>query len=345
MKFVDEVTIEVIAGKGGDGVASFRREKFIPKGGPNGGDGGRGGSIIVISDYNINTLVDFRYKRIFRAKNGENGRGSDQNGAAAENIILTVPIGTIIKDLETKDLIADLKNHGDKIILAKGGEGGLGNLHFKSSINRAPRQFTKGIEGETKKVQLELRVLADVGLLGLPNSGKSTLISKISNAKPKIAEYPFTTLYPNLGVVRISESNSFTVADIPGLITGASKGAGLGHLFLRHLTRAKILLHIIDISSINLENNNINKILQDYKDINKELNEYNNDLANKPRWLVLNKMDLIPHENINNLEKNIKNKLEWNNPIFTISSITKEGVNNLLYALQSYINKNKTSSK
>ncbi|WBF65442.1 MAG: GTPase ObgE [Candidatus Kinetoplastibacterium crithidii] len=336
MKFVDEVTIDVIAGNGGNGVASFRREKFIPKGGPNGGDGGRGGSIHAIADENINTLVDFRYTRTFKAKNGENGRGSDKYGAAAEDIFIKVPVGTLIKNANTNELLADLNKHGDIITLAKGGRGGLGNLHFKSSVNRAPRQFTLGEKGENYKIQLELRILADVGLLGLPNSGKSTLISKISNARPKIAEYPFTTLYPNLGVVRVSESHSFTVADIPGLIPGASTGAGLGHLFLRHLTRSILLLHIIDISSINYEKN-LSKIEQDFKDILLELSSYSNDLTQKQRWLILNKSDLVLDQNIHELECNIQKQLKWNGPIFTISAITKNGLEKLIYAIHKYL--------
>ncbi|MBW0454634.1 MAG: GTPase ObgE [Candidatus Kinetoplastibacterium crithidii] len=336
MKFVDEVTIDVIAGNGGNGVASFRREKFIPKGGPNGGDGGRGGSIHAIADDNINTLVDFRYTRIFKAKNGENGRGSDKYGAAAEDIFLKVPVGTLIKNASTNELLADLNKNGDIFTLAKGGRGGLGNLHFKSSVNRAPRQFTLGENGESYKIQLELRILADVGLLGLPNSGKSTLISKISNARPKIAEYPFTTLYPNLGVVRVSESNSFTVADIPGLIPGASAGAGLGHLFLRHLTRSLLLIHIIDISSINHEKN-LSKIEKDFKDILLELSSYSEDLAQKERWLILNKSDLVPDQDIQELESNIQKQLKWDGPIFTISAITKNGLEKLIYAIHKYL--------
>ncbi|MBC7203390.1 MAG: GTPase ObgE, partial [Pusillimonas sp.] len=249
MKFVDEATIEVIAGKGGNGSASFRREKFIPKGGPDGGDGGKGGSIIAIADRNINTLVDYRYARLHRARNGENGRGSDQYGAGAPDITLRVPVGTVVYDADTDEQLFDLDHHGEKAVLAAGGEGGRGNIHFKSSINRAPRQFTSGKEGEQRRLRFELKVLADVGLLGLPNAGKSTLISKVSNARPKIADYPFTTLHPNLGVVRTSESRSFVIADIPGLIEGASEGAGLGHLFLRHLSRTRVLLHLVDLSS------------------------------------------------------------------------------------------------
>ncbi len=249
MKFVDEATIEVTAGKGGNGAHSFRREKFIPKGGPDGGDGGRGGTIFAVADRNINTLIDFRYARKHVARNGEQGRGSDQYGAAAPDITLRMPVGTIIYDADTGEEIFDLSTHEQQVVLAAGGEGGLGNLRFKSSVNRAPKQWTPGKEGGHRNLRLELKVLADVGLLGMPNAGKSTLISRISNARPKIADYPFTTLHPNLGVVRTSESRSFVVADIPGLIEGASEGAGLGHLFLRHLARTRILLHLVDVSS------------------------------------------------------------------------------------------------
>src|SRR5690606_25109676 len=260
MKFVDEATIEVVAGKGGNGAASFRREKFIEKGGPNGGDGGRGGSIYAEADRNVNTLIDYRYARLHRARNGENGRGSDQYGAGGEDITLRVPVGTMIFDAETGEQLFDMKRHGERITLAQGGAGGLGNLHFKSSVNRAPRQFTYGKEGEHRKLRLELKVLADVGLLGMPNAGKSTLITRISNAKPRIADYPFTTLHPNLGVVRSSEAHSFVVADIPGLIEGASEGAGLGHLFLRHLTRTRILLHLLDVSSLDPDEDIVAKV-------------------------------------------------------------------------------------
>ena len=247
MKFIDEATIEIHAGNGGNGIVAFRREKFIPKGGPSGGDGGRGGSIFAIADRNINTLIDYRYARLHRAKGGEHGQGSDRYGAAANDIVLRFPVGTVISDAETGALIADLASDTQKIVLAKGGQGGLGNLHFKSSTNRAPRQATKGSEGEHRRIKLELKVLADVGLLGLPNAGKSTLITACSNARPKIADYPFTTLHPNLGVVRTGPAKSFVMADIPGLIAGAAQGAGLGHQFLRHLQRTRLLLHLVDM--------------------------------------------------------------------------------------------------
>src|SRR6185312_5441911 len=248
MKFFDEARIEVIAGKGGDGSASFRREKYVPRGGPDGGDGGRGGSIYAVADANLNTLIDYRYTRIFRAKGGENGRGSDCNGKGADDIVLRVPVGTVIRDADSGETLADLAKDGERSLLARGGKGGLGNLHFKSSVNRAPRQFTRGEPGEARKLELELRVLADVGLLGMPNAGKSTFIRAVSAARPKVADYPFTTLHPNLGVVRVDTSRSFVVADIPGLIEGAAEGAGLGHQFLRHLQRTHLLLHLVDMA-------------------------------------------------------------------------------------------------
>ena len=248
MRFIDEAVIEVIAGDGGNGAASFRREKYVPRGGPDGGDGGRGGSIWALADRNINTLIDYRFARIHRAKRGENGRGADQYGHGAEDIILRVPVGTMIADADTDASIADLTADGQRTLVAKGGTGGLGNLHFKSSTNRAPRQFTPGEKGEQRRLRLELKVLADVGLLGMPNAGKSTFIRAVSAARPKVADYPFTTLAPNLGVVRTDENRSFVIADIPGLIEGAAEGAGLGHQFLRHLQRTRLLLHIVDIA-------------------------------------------------------------------------------------------------
>ncbi|WP_251862852.1 GTPase ObgE [Achromobacter sp. Marseille-Q4962] len=335
MKFVDEATIEVIAGKGGNGVASFRREKFIPKGGPDGGDGGRGGSIYAVADRNINTLIDFRYARLHRAKNGENGRGSDQYGAAAPDITLRVPVGTMIHDAETGELLFDLNRHGQKVTLAAGGQGGMGNIHFKSSVNRAPRQWTPGKEGEHRVLRMELKVLADVGLLGLPNAGKSTLISRISNAKPKIADYPFTTLHPNLGVVRTSPSRSFVVADIPGLIEGASEGAGLGHLFLRHLARTRVLLHLVDVSSPDPDQDPIEQAVQDARAIVEELRRYDPALAGKPRWLVLNKLDMV--EDPDAVKKRFCELYGWTGPVFGISGLSGEGTQDLIWALQDYL--------
>ena len=339
MKFVDEATIEVIAGKGGNGVASFRREKFIPKGGPDGGDGGRGGSIHVVTDRNINTLVDFRYARLHRAKNGENGRGSDQYGAAAADIVLRVPVGTTIFDAETGEQLFDLDRNNEKVTLAAGGEGGMGNLHFKSSTNRAPRQWTPGKPGEHRKLRLELRVLADVGLLGLPNAGKSTLISKISNARPKIADYPFTTLHPNLGVVRTSPARSFVVADIPGLIEGASEGAGLGHLFLRHLSRTRVLLHLVDVSFPDPEVDPVPQAAADAQAIVEELRLYDAELYAKPRWLVLNKLDMVSDPE--DVKKRLCKALKWEGPVFGISALSGEGTQQLIWALQDWLDEQK----
>ncbi|TCT01476.1 GTPase ObgE [Paralcaligenes ureilyticus] len=335
MKFVDEATIEVIAGKGGNGAASFRREKFIPKGGPDGGDGGRGGSIYAVADRNINTLIDFRYARLHRAKNGENGRGSDQYGAAAPDITLRVPVGTIVQDAETGEQLFDLDRHLEQVTLAAGGEGGAGNLHFKSSTNRAPRQWTPGKEGEQRKLRLELKVLADVGLLGMPNAGKSTLITKISNARPKIADYPFTTLHPNLGVVRTSPSRSFVVADIPGLIEGASEGAGLGHLFLRHLARTRVLLHLVDVASPDPDADPIEQAVANARAIVEELRLYDAELYAKPRWLVLNKLDMVADPE--QLKQRFCDALEWAGPVFSISALTGDGTQELIWQLQDWL--------
>jgi len=332
MKFVDEATIEVIAGKGGNGVASFRREKFIPKGGPDGGDGGRGGSIYAVADRNINTLIDFRYARKHVAKNGENGRGSDQYGAAAPDIILRVPVGTIIYDADTGEQLYDLDHHATRVTLAAGGQGGMGNIHFKSSVNRAPRQWTPGQSGEQRRLRLELKVLADVGLLGLPNAGKSTLISKVSNARPKIADYPFTTLHPNLGVVRTSASRSFVIADIPGLIEGASEGAGLGHQFLRHLARTRVLLHLVDVSSPDPEHDPIPQAVADARAIAEELRRYDTALYEKPRWLVLNKLDMT--HDARQVQTRFCQEYGWDGPVYAISALTGDGIQPLLWALQ-----------
>ena len=332
MKFVDEATIEVIAGKGGNGVASFRREKFIPKGGPDGGDGGRGGSIRAVADRNINTLVDFRYARKHVAKNGENGRGSDQYGAAAPDIVLRMLVGTMVYDADTGELLHDLNRHGMEVTLAAGGEGGLGNLHFKSSTNRAPRQCTPGKPGEHRRLRLELKVLADVGLLGLPNAGKSTLISKVSNARPKIADYPFTTLHPNLGVVRTSESRSFVIADIPGLIEGASEGAGLGHQFLRHLARTRVLLHLVDVSTPDPDVDPVPQAVADARAIVEELRRYDQALYEKPRWLVLNKLDMVSDPDA--VRERFCREYGWDGPVYAISALTGEGTRRLVWALQ-----------
>ena len=335
MKFVDEATIDVVAGNGGNGCMSFRREKFIPFGGPNGGDGGRGGSVFAMGDRNLNTLIDFRYARRHEARNGENGRGSDQYGAAAEDIVLRMPMGTIIKDFETDEVIAELLVPDEKVQIVKGGDGGFGNLHFKSSTNRAPRQKTPGWPGEQKKLKLELRVLADVGLLGMPNAGKSTLIAAISNARPKIADYPFTTLHPNLGVVRVAAEQSFVVADIPGLIEGASEGAGLGHLFLRHLQRTHLLLHVVDFAPFD---DAVDPVAQ-AKAIVLELKKYDQSLHDKPRWLVLNKLDMVPLEAREQRVKDFVKRFKWKGPVFQISALTREGCEPLIRAVYQHVAK------
>lgn len=335
MRFFDEAAIEVVAGDGGNGVVSFRREKYVPRGGPDGGDGGRGGSIWAIADENINTLIDYRYARIHRAKRGEHGRGADKYGRGAEDIVLRMPVGTRITDAQTGELVADLATHGHKALLAQGGKGGLGNLHFKSSTNRAPRQSTPGEQGIQRRLRLELRVLADVGLLGLPNAGKSTLIRAISAARPKVADYPFTTLAPHLGVVRVDENRSFVVADVPGLIEGAAEGAGLGHRFLRHLQRTRLLLHLVDVAPFDGRSDPV----ADARAIVRELKRYDEALYDKPRWLVLNKIDLVPAEDrAKRIEAFVKS-FRWKGPVFPIAAITGEGCRELVYALAEWLEK------
>jgi GTP-binding protein len=333
MKFVDEATIDIAAGDGGNGCMSFRREKFIPFGGPNGGDGGRGGSVFAVGDRNLNTLIDYRYARRHEARRGENGRGSDQFGAAAEDIILRMPMGTIITDIDSDRVIAELLVPDEKVLLAKGGDGGFGNLHFKTSTNRAPRQKTPGWPGEKLNIRLELRVLADVGLLGMPNAGKSTLIAAISNAKPKIADYPFTTLHPNLGVVRVAPEQSFVVADIPGLIEGASEGAGLGHVFLRHLQRTHLLLHLVDFAPFDPA---VDPVAQ-AKAIVRELKKYDESLYEKPRWVVLNKLDMIPVEERAQRVADFVKRFKWTGPVFQISALTREGCESLIRAVYDHV--------
>jgi GTP-binding protein len=333
MKFVDEATIDVVAGNGGNGCMSFRREKFIPFGGPDGGDGGRGGSVYALADRNLNTLIDYRYARRHEAKNGEGGRGSDQFGAAADDIILRMPVGTIITDIDSGENLGELLEHGQKLLLAKGGDGGFGNLHFKSSTNRAPRQKTPGWPGEERKLRLELRVLADVGLLGMPNAGKSTLITAVSNARPKIADYPFTTLHPNLGVVRVGPEQSFVIADIPGLIEGASEGAGLGHLFLRHLQRTHLLLHVVDFAPFD---ESIDPVAQ-AKAIVEELRKYDPELHKKPRWLVLNKLDMVPEAERAGRVKDFIKRFKWKGPVFEISALARQGCEPLVQAIYGHV--------
>ena len=337
MKFFDEAKIEVIAGDGGNGAATFRREKYVPKGGPSGGDGGRGGSIWAIADRNLNTLIDFRYTRIFRAQRGENGMGSDCYGKGGEDLVLRMPVGTVISDLETGELIADLDRDGSKALIARGGDGGLGNIHFKSSTNRAPRQFTLGTAGERRDLKLELKVLADVGLLGMPNAGKSTFIRAVSSARPKVADYPFTTLHPNLGVVRVDTNRSFVIADIPGLIEGAAEGAGLGHQFLRHLQRTHLLLHIVDIAPFDPAADP----LHDARAILDELKKYDPALHGKPRWLVINKIDLVPEEE---RTARVAMLAEGYGPVekhFVISAISGAGCRELTFAIMEHIERQK----
>lgn len=333
MKFIDEAKIEVHGGQGGNGAMSFRREKFIPKGGPDGGDGGRGGSIFAFADQNINTLVDYRFSRMHRAKNGESGRGAQCNGAGAHDVYLRMPVGTVITDTETNEVLADLSAHGQSAVLARGGKGGLGNVNFKTSTNRAPRKATPGEPGESRVLHMELRVLADVGLLGLPNAGKSTLIRAISSARPKVADYPFTTLHPHLGVVRVDTNRSFVVADIPGLIEGASEGAGLGHQFLRHLSRTRLLLHIVDMSPADPDADPVN----DAKAIVEELRKYDEHLFAKPRWLVMNKTDMLPIESRHTIAQDFLSSLEWNERSFAISALTGEGCRELTFAIMEYL--------
>jgi GTP-binding protein len=337
MKFIDEATIKVYAGDGGNGAATFRREKYEPEGGPSGGDGGRGGSVYAVADRNVNTLVDYRYTRVFRAERGENGRGSDCYGKSGADMVLRVPVGTVITDKATGRVIADLTEHGQRALLAKGGAGGLGNIHFKSSTNRAPRQCTPGEPGEHFELYLELKVLADVGLLGMPNAGKSTFIRAVSAARPKVADYPFTTLHPNLGVVRVDASRSFVIADIPGLIEGAAEGAGLGHQFLRHLARTRLLLHIVDIAPLDTSVNPV----EEAKAIVEELRKYDEGLYNKPRWLVLNKFDMIPPEERALRRERFVQALGWEGPCFCISALSGEGCRELTYAIMNYLDQSK----
>lgn len=347
MKFIDEAKIEVVAGRGGNGAASFRREKFVPKGGPDGGDGGKGGSVWAVADENINTLVEYRFVKRYQAKNGEKGHGSDRYGRGADDIELKMPVGTLIRDVDTDQVLADLTHHGQRICLARGGKGGLGNIHFKSSINRAPKQATPGEEGEARSLQLELKVLADVGLLGMPNAGKSTLISAVSAARPKVADYPFTTLHPNLGVVRSDDNHSFVMADIPGLIEGAADGAGLGHRFLKHLSRTGLLLHVVDIAPFDEGVNPAQEALA----LIEELRRYDDALFDKPRWLVLNKVDMLAADEREQKIAQFLADIGWTYPapndefafdldtprVFTISALAHQGTQELMQTIQMYL--------
>ncbi|GCB32148.1 GTPase Obg [Mesosutterella multiformis] len=341
VKFIDEASIDVIGGNGGNGSASFRREKFIPRGGPNGGDGGRGGSVWAVGDENINTLIDYRFTRKFVAPSGEHGMGSDCYGRAGKDIILRMPVGTIITDEKSGEVIADLSENGKKALVAAGGKGGLGNLHFKSPTNRAPRQFTLGEPGQARSLKLELKVLADVGLLGYPNAGKSTFITAVSNARPKIADYPFTTMSPHLGVVRIEQENSFVIADIPGLIEGAAEGAGLGHEFLRHLERTKLLLHIIDAMPFDGEDP-----IEKAHALVRELGKYSDTLLAKPRWVVVNKLDLVPAEDREELVKKLHDALcPDGRPFFAISAATREGTKEVVMAIAQFLDEQRRAER
>lgn len=340
MKFVDEATIDVAAGDGGNGCASFRHEKYKEFGGPDGGDGGRGGHVYALADASLNTLVDFRFTRRFEARRGEHGKGSDMFGVKGDDIVLKMPVGTIIADAETGEVLHELLQPGEQVTIAKGGDGGFGNMHYKSSTNRAPRQKTPGWPGEKRSLKLELKVLADVGLLGMPNAGKSTLISAISNARPKIADYPFTTLHPNLGVVRVAAEKSFVVADVPGLIEGASEGAGLGHQFLRHLQRTRLLLHLVDVAPFD---EGVDPVTQ-AKAIVAELKKFDQALYDKPRWLVLNKVDMLADVDREKRIQDIVKRLKYKGPVFEISALTREGCELLVQKVYAHIAKVHTDS-
>jgi GTP-binding protein len=332
MKFVDEASIAVTAGKGGNGCLSFRREKYIPKGGPDGGDGGDGGSVILAANDQINTLIDYRYVRSYRAQSGESGKGRNCTGAKGEDLVLQVPVGTTVFDVDTEEVLGDLTEIGETLIVSQGGFHGLGNTRFKSSTNRAPRQTTPGSEGEARNIRLELKVLADVGLLGLPNAGKSTLIRAISAAKPKVANYPFTTLIPNLGVVRVASHRSFVVADIPGLIKGASEGAGLGIRFLKHLVRTRLLLHVVDMAPFDDQDP-----AEAVQEIANELDNFSATLASRDRWLVFNKLDMVPDEEREKRCSDVLEKLGWEGPVYQISALNSEGLDALCWDIMRWI--------
>ncbi len=340
MRFVDETKIQVIAGDGGNGVVSFRREKFIPRGGPDGGDGGDGGSVFLVGSRDLNTLSDFRTVRTYTAKQGTKGAGRGMTGCKGDDLYVQVPNGTLVFDENTGELIGDITEHEQVLLVAQGGFHGLGNTRFKSSVNRTPRQCTEGSAGERRHLRLELKVLADVGLLGLPNAGKSTLIRAVSHAQPKVANYPFTTLHPNLGVVNVGPSQSFVIADIPGLIEGAAEGAGLGIQFLKHLSRTRILLHVVDIAPYDQIDpvESINTILH-------ELEKYNPAMLDEPRWLVLNKTDLLPEEEANEICDDIIERLNWTEPSYRVSAVGKKGTKPLVFDIMSYIEDEKDKIK
>jgi GTPase len=331
MKFVDEAIIKVHAGDGGNGCISFRREKFIPFGGPDGGDGGSGGSIWLVADEGLNTLIDFRHQRSFKAQRGQNGMGSDMYGKGGEDTTIRVPIGTVVTNVDTDEAIGDLTVHGQRLLVAQGGKGGLGNIHFKSSVNRAPRKSTPGTPGDVRELKLELKLLADVGLLGFPNAGKSTFIRAVSAATPRVADYPFTTLHPNLGVVSLGTDQSFVIADIPGLIEGAAEGAGLGIQFLRHLTRTRLLLHLVDVAPIDGSD-----VVEQVHAIEHELEKFNPELLERPRWLVLNKADVLPEDERQAIAEDIVKRLGWTQPWFLVSAIARENTLSVCQQVQRF---------
>ena len=340
MKFVDEATIRVYAGNGGNGCVSFRREKFIPLGGPDGGDGGGGGSVWLSADEGINTLVDFRHQRVYRAARGENGMGRQMAGKGGEDTAIRVPVGTVVINVDTDEEIGDLTTHGQRLLVAQGGHGGLGNIHFKTSVNRSPRRAVPGSDGEERELKLELKVLADVGLLGFPNAGKSTLIRAVSAATPKVADYPFTTMQPHLGVVRIETDRSFVIADIPGLIEGAAEGAGLGIQFLKHVARTRLLLHVVDVAPLDGETDPVAEI----RTIEKELKGFDPQLLKRPRWLVFNKIDLLAPEERERTAKAILRKLKWKQPWYLISAIAREGTWPLCLDIQRFFDEQKLAA-
>jgi len=340
VKFVDEAQITVAAGNGGNGCISFRREKFIPLGGPDGGDGGNGGSVWLQADENLNTLVDFRHQRHYRAQRGQNGMGRQMFGKAGEDVVIRVPVGTEVINVGTDEIIGDLTGHGERLLVAQGGQGGKGNVHFKSSVNRAPRKATSGTPGEEREIRLELKLLADVGLLGFPNAGKSTLIRAVSAATPKVADYPFTTLYPNLGVVSVETDRSFVIADIPGLIEGAADGAGLGSLFLRHVQRTRLLLHLVDMAPFDEGTDPVEQV----RAIEAELRKYDPGMLEKPRWLVLNKADLVPEEARQARAEAIVAALGWQEPWFMVSAIGREGTWPIVLKVQQFFDDQKAAA-
>ncbi|GEN25375.1 Obg family GTPase CgtA [Halomonas cupida] len=337
MQFVDEASIIVEAGNGGNGCLSFRREKYVPKGGPDGGDGGHGGCVYLIGDDALNTLIDFKYQRFYKAQNGKPGQGRQMSGKAGEDLHVKVPVGTTVIDEDTLEVIADVTEIGQVVQVAQGGRRGLGNIHFKSSTNRAPRRTTPGTEGERRNLRLEMKVMADVGLLGMPNAGKSTLIRSVSAAKPKVANYPFTTLVPNLGVVKLGMHEHFVMADVPGLIEGASDGAGLGLRFLKHLTRTRLLFHVVDVAPFDESDP-----VEAAEAIIRELGQFSPTLAERPRWLVLNKLDLLPEDERDSVAQQIIERLNWTGPVFRISAISNDGTDGLVQAAHRWLTEQRT---